>query len=120
MLLTREEQVKRKQTAKMKTIMAELDRRVKPTKSTVIHHPRFYNKPYSCELGRHDLFTDMMMGVPFLTCRKCGWTTLKSAHEGNETKSEIRANPVGKPPTIITRDIVDLFYPERRKRWEVI
>ena len=116
-LYTKEEQMKRKETIKAKEMLADLDTFSKPTRSAVIEHPRFHNKPYSCELGRHDLFTDSMMGIPFLTCRKCGWTTLKSAHEGTETKRELHENvPHRQPKTYLTSDIIDLFYPERR-RW---
>jgi hypothetical protein len=116
-LYDKETQRNRKQYIKTKEQLAILDQFVKPTQSRIIEHPRFHNKPYSCELGRHDLFTDSMMGIPFLTCRKCGWTTLKSAHEGNETKRELKENvPHGQTRTFLTDDIVDLFYPERR-RW---
>ena len=116
MVLYNETQRKqRKNTIKAKEVLNELDSFSKPTQSRVIEHLRFHNKPYSCELGRHDLFTDSMMGIPFLTCRKCGWTTLKSAHEGTDTNRERHEVPTTKPKTYLTRDIVDLFYPERRK-----
>jgi len=118
MVLYNETQRKqRKNTIKAKEVLNELDSFSKPTQSRVIEHPRFHNKPYSCELGRHDLFTDSMMGIPFLTCRKCGWTTLKSAHEGTETKQELKTRniPKSQPRTFLARDIIDIFYPERRK-----
>ena len=106
---------RRKNYARSTELMRELDQFTQVTKSATVMHPRFYNKPYKCTLGQHDLFTDNMMGVPFLTCRKCGWTTLKSAHEGTDTMQERHENPKAKPKTFLTRDIIDLFYPERRK-----
>lgn len=122
MLLTKEEAAKRKFTARMKTVMSEIvDKNARPTpQPAVIHHPRFHNKPYTCQLGKHDLFTDVIMGIPMLTCRKCGWTTYRGGHEKNVTRAEMNAPLSSKPPTYLTTDIVDLFYPENRKRWTVI
>lgn len=108
-MYTKEQLLQRKNTIRTNEILKILDRDSRPTPPpAVIYHPRWFNKPMSCQMGKHDWFTDMLMGIPFLTCKKCGATTLKSAVEKNETQREIKrkvTNPVNQYAT----NINDLF-----------
>lgn len=77
----------------------------------VIHHPRAFNKPLSCQLGKHDLVVKSVMGIPFYYCKKCGWGLPKGIVDGVETKREIRTRHVPKPPASLSeRDLVEEYY----------
>jgi len=113
---TKEELLQRKNTIRTNEILKILDRNSKPTaQPLVIMHPRWNNKSFSCQMGKHDYFTDVLMGVPFLTCRKCGATTLKSGVEHNETQREVKRK-IPNPINQYTANLADLFKPRGEKR----
>jgi hypothetical protein len=115
-LYNTETKAKRKMYIRTKEFMENHDKESKPTQSATFMHPRWYNKPISCQMGRHKWKTDILMGIPFLSCAKCGATLYKGAVEKNETVREMRAQPKNIFPTIHTHDLIETFYPETSRR----
>jgi len=71
---------------------------IRPTSPPkVIHHPRWFNKPLACQVGKHKWFNEVLMGIPILKCRKCGTIAVKGAYEHTETDYELRHRHVPKP-----------------------
>ena len=99
---TKEEKAQRKHTIKMHRDLQLRDRieGIRPTApGRVIHHPRAYNKPLSCQAGRHTWVNTVVMGTPWLYCKKCGAGVVKDVHEGTMTKREMRMptpNPIAR------------------------
>jgi hypothetical protein len=102
----------RKHTAKVKSQLQELDRITPPTPpGIVVYHPRWHNKPMRCQMGLHEWKNDVIMGIPHLTCSKCGATTVKGIHEGNYTAREIIAKCAPKPiPKVGTKAWYEAAY----------
>lgn len=90
---TKEQKANRKNTIKARNILEILDSGSHPTpQGTIIHHPRAFNKPFSCELGRHQWETKAVMGIPMLVCKKCGGGVPRDVFNGVLTNREMRAN----------------------------
>jgi len=90
---TDEEKAQRKQTIKSWNNMKLLDGGFTPTPQfDIVHHPRAYNKPFSCQAGRHTWGDKVVMGVPFLYCIKCGAGAPRDSYYGVLTEREKRAN----------------------------
>ena len=77
----------------------------------LIQHPRAYNKPMSCQLGKHDWTVEVHYGVPFMVCKKCWAMIAKGIFEGTETKEETRTRHIKQPepPLTIERMIENYF-----------
>ena len=99
---TKDEKALRKNTIKMWDNLQLRDRveGIRPTApGRVIHHPRAFSKSLQCQSGLHTWVSTMIMGVPYLYCKKCGAGVVKDVYEGTMTKREMRMpnpNPVGR------------------------
>jgi len=58
---------------------------------TIQRHPRVYNKPLSCQVGKHQFQTRFdQRGVPTLVCSKCGAGIGKGLYEKTWSKKDMR------------------------------
>jgi len=64
---------------------------------TIQRHPRIYNKPLSCQVGKHEFRTKFdQRGVPMLVCSKCGAGIGKGLYEKTWSKKDMeRITKVG-------------------------
>lgn len=109
---TKEEKKRRKHTIDVNNRLEILDRFAPPTpKGRVIHHPRAFNKPLSCQSGKHTWSYVILMGMPYMYCTKCGAGVPEGVYHGTETKREVRTRHVAKPwrePT--DKELVDKYW----------
>ena len=90
---TDEQKKQRKHTIKARELLQILDNGSKPTPPPlIIQHPRAYNKPFSCQSGKHQWETKVVMKVSFLVCKKCGAGAPRDSYYGVLSKREERAN----------------------------
>jgi len=95
---TPEQKAQRKHTIAVRNKLDILDAYAPPTSPPkIIHHPRFFDAPLSCQSGKHQWFNKTLMGIPIMKCRKCGRIVMKGSYEGTETKHEIRTRNIPKP-----------------------
>ena len=83
----------RKHTIAMKERLRILDGGFVPRPQfDIVHHPRAFNKPLSCQAGKHQWMDKVAMGVPILYCKKCGAGAPRDSYYGVLSKEEARAN----------------------------
>lgn len=113
---TRKQKAQRKHTIKVRNRLDILDAYAPPTKQHgVIHHPRFFNAPLSCQAGKHQWVTGAIMGIPRMKCKKCGRIVMTGSFNGTETKREIRTRNVPNDPMPTMADIVENFWERRNE-----
>lgn len=114
---TKEQKAARKYTIRAHNRLKILDAYAPPTPPhKVINHPRYFNAPLSCQSGKHQWETGVLMGIPRLKCRKCGRIVMKGSYEGTETKREIKTRNVPKPePWLTNDDWIENFWKEVNK-----
>lgn len=90
---TDEQKKQRKITIKSREYLNILDGGVPPPQPfTIVHHPRAFNKPLSCLAGKHQWTNKVVMGVPFLYCKKCGAGAPRDVYHDVLTEREKRVN----------------------------
>jgi len=110
MRFTDEQKAQRKQTIRARKRLDILDAYAPPTgPPAVIHHPRFFNAPLSCQSGKHQWENGVIMGIPRMKCKKCGRIVMTGSFNGTETKREIRTRNVPNDPMPTMEDVVENF-----------
>jgi len=110
----------RKQTIRAREMLDIKDGGHPPTPpGRLVFHPRKYNKPLACMAGKHQWTNKVVMGVPFLYCKKCGAGAPRDSYHDVLTDKELRANVpdpiknINKTDSI--QDMIDVINRRSRK-----
>ena len=105
---TDKQKIQRKHTIQVKERLGILDSQAPASPAgRLVYHPRAFSKPLSCQAGKHQWENKVVMGVPFLYCKKCGAGCPKDVYHDVLTPRELRSNVPDPIKNIHKVDVID-------------